>query len=130
MKPRPSELAAFPFPAQPENEGYCIFAIELEKDPLIAFHGTSESNLGSIIPQGFKIEGELPSCSFAKGSPLALRYACERRSEVSPNGCVVVVRFQSLDGVKEETSIIHVYRPERMPEVIGYCIVPASYNHV
>jgi hypothetical protein len=128
-EPATRDVAVYPFPDSPERDGYRLFPIELENDPLVAFHGTAEGNLQSIIHQGFRFEGGLPSCSFARGSPLALGYACKKRSEASPNGCVVVVRFRSFDAVKVETSIVYVYRPDRMPDVVGYCIVPASYGH-
>jgi hypothetical protein len=90
---------------------------------------TAAENLDSIIHDGFAFVGDLQSHSFAKGSALALRYACDRRSEASPDGCIVAVRFRSLDGVVDEPSIIYVHRPDRLPEVIGYCIIPATYAH-
>ena len=120
----------FPFPEDIKGASYRLFPIELENDPLVAFHGTAEKNLGSIIDQGFKFKGDLQSCSFATSSSGALTYACEGRSEDSPSGCVVAVRFGSLAGVVAEPCMIHVYKEDRMPEVIGYCIVPAAYSHI
>jgi len=129
-EPVRGDLTVYLFPDCPERDGFHLFNEELENNSMIAFHGTAEGNLQSIIEKGFRIEGELQSCSFAKNSPLALRYAREKRSEASPNGCVVVVRFGSLDEVTEESSIFYVYKLKAMPEVVGYCIVPACYRHI
>jgi len=113
-----------------EENGYRLFPAELESDDLVAFHGTAETNLRSIIDNGFTFAGSLHSLSFAKNSSLALKYACDARTEASPNGCVLAVRFASLDNVVVETSIIHVHRLDQQPEVIGYCVVPADYPFV
>lgn len=114
--------------ASAEN-GYCLFPDYLENDELVAFHGTAEANLSSILANGFT-RGCLPSVSFAKSSSLALRYACEARTEASPNGCVLAVRFGLLNrpGIAVEHSVIHVYKLDEQPAVIGYCVVPADYQ--
>lgn len=121
----------YPFPFSNGDDGYDIFPVELEADPLVAFHGTSESCLDSILEQGFKIAGVLPSISFAKNSSSALGYAVHKRNNDSRQGVVIAVRFESLTGpwVVEEISFIHVYCEDKQPKIIGYCIVPESYQH-
>lgn len=124
-----ASIRQYDFPWPNDDNGYDIFPTDLENDPLVAFHGTAESNLDSIIRSGFKIGGELPSISFAKNSSLPLNYACRKRSEISPNGVVIAVRFESLTqpGVAEEVSCIHLYCQGKQPEIIGYCVVPENY---
>jgi hypothetical protein len=122
-------IKKYPFQGANEEGGYCLFPDELENDEHVFFHGTAEANLPSIIDNGFRIAGSLPSVSFARTSALALRYACAARTGSSPNGCVLAVRFDSLDNVRctEESFGIHVYRFDQQPIVIGYCVVPAAY---
>jgi len=33
-------------------------------------------------------------------------------------------------GVGVETSVIHVYKLDEQPKVIGYCVLPADYKFV
>lgn len=120
----------YPFVGATEATRYRLFPDELENDDYVAFHGTAEANLKAIIDGGFLFTASLQSLSFAKSSSLALKYACEARSDASPNGCVLAVRFSSFDGVVVESSIIHVHRLEKQPTVFGYCIVPADYRFV
>ncbi|MFK4719352.1 hypothetical protein ABIE89_000452 [Bradyrhizobium niftali] len=120
----------YSFQEPSEHRNYRIFPAELEDDEPIAFHGTAETNLKSIIDGGFSFIGALQSLSFARTSSLALKYACDARTEVSPNGCVLTVRFPSLEKVAVESAVIHVYRLDLQPKVIGYCIIPASYAFV
>jgi len=104
----------------------------MENDETIAFHGTSEQNFKAICEQGFRFAEVLQSLSFAKDSSGALGYACQKRSEASPNGCIIAVQFDDLSkpGIKIEHSIIHVYRLDSAPRVIGYCIIPEYYRHI
>jgi hypothetical protein len=101
---RIDSITKYPFGETNEENGYRLFPDELENDELVFFHGTAESNLESIVNDGFKIQGSLPSVSFAETSALAWKYASEARSTTSPNGCVIAVRFQTLDrpGIKRE----------------------------
>ena len=122
----------YPFPrAIVENE-YRLFPDHLESDEFVAFHGTAEANLSSIISNGFIFAGSLQSLSFAKTSALAWGMSVSARTGASPNGCVLAVRFGLLDrpGIVVETSVIHVYKLDEQPEVIGYCVVPADYRFV
>ncbi|BCH14946.1 hypothetical protein [Mesorhizobium sp. L-2-11] len=119
-----------PFPWPDEEKGYHLFPAAMESDSLVAFHGTARSNLAAIVAEGFKFTAKLQSLSFAKESSYALSHACARRSETSPEGCVIAVRFSApipRSNVAVETSDIHVYDLAEQPEVIGYCIVPADY---
>jgi len=122
-------IRKYPF-GQPGGEnGYRLFPDKIEDDPLVFFHGTAAANLGSIVGEGFKIQGTLPSVSFGRTSELPLRYACEARSTASPEGCVIAVRFKSIEKteITSEAFGIHVYKFDPQPEVIGYCIVPQDY---
>ena len=128
-----SEIKECPFPWPNAEKGYSLFARELEDDELIAFHGTAEANLQSIINDGFKFGESLQSISFARQSALALGYGSAARMKESPKGCVLVVRFTEPIprlGVGVETSIIYVYKTDEQPKVIGYCIIPADYQFV
>ncbi len=126
-------IKKYPFPWPNDERGYRLFPDELENDPLVAFHGTVRANLESIIDKGFAFAGSLQSLSFAKDSALPLSYACKARSSESPEGCVIAVRFRPpipRPGVGVETSVIHVYKLDEQPKVIGYCVVPADYKFV
>ena len=71
------------------------------------------------------------SVSFSRGSSLALGYASGKRSEASPNGVVIAVRF-SVDNRslrREEALGLHVDGFDPQTEIVGYCIVPAGYEH-
>lgn len=123
----------YPFPWPDEKKGYRLFPDDLESDELVAFHGTARAHLDSIIANGFTFAGTLQSLSFAKDSALPLSYASSSRSADSPEGCVIAVRFAPpipRPGVVVETSVIHVYKLDEQPEVIGYCVIPADYVFV
>lgn len=112
-----------------EETSYRLFTEKIENDEIVAFHGTACANLNSILDNGFELKGPLESLSFSKNSNVALNYACDARSATSPDGCVIAVRFDSLDkpSICVGPSIIHVYDLNDQPKVISYCIVPASY---
>lgn len=120
----------FTFPNPTEESNYQVFPDEMENDPKIFFHGTAEANLSPIVVEGFRPVKPLTSISFARRSSLALRYACERRCPESPNGCIIVVRFSGgikTPGIEEASMGVHVCDMSRLPEIIGYCIVPNTY---
>jgi hypothetical protein len=127
-----SKPAEYPFHGAAEEREYCVFSDELENDPLIAFHGTALTNLNPILENGFAFIRDLQSLSFAKRSSLALKYASEARTPDSPDGCILVVRFKSLEvsGIAVEHSIIHVHMLDEQPTVIGFCIIPSNYRFV
>lgn len=129
--PDVSAVKQYEFPWPNDSKGYELFPPELENDPLVAFHGTAASNLEPIVEHGFKIQGTLPSISFAKSSGLPLGYACSKRSTESPQAVVIAVKFQSLNPpcVVEEVSCIYLYCQDKQPEIIGYCMVPEDYEH-
>jgi hypothetical protein len=119
----------FPFPIAPEDADYRLFPVCLESDDHVFFHGTAEENLASILENGFRISGGLPSVSFGKDSSLPLSYACKARSKSSPNGVVIVVRYEDLTErfIKKEAFGLHVYCFNKQPKIIGYCVVPGGY---
>jgi len=116
------------------ERGYRVFPDKLENDDLIVFRDVSEREFHLLLSDGFQIpETDPQSVSFAKGSPLAIVYACSHREDALANGAILVAKFDSLDGIEGiavEHSMIHVYKLERMPKIIGHCIVPADYEHV
>ena len=131
---KPSE---FPFVEQGLVErSYRVFSDALDRDPLVWFHGTSEENLRLILQQGFVIPASrpnahadaLPSVSFAKRSAVALRYACDARAGGTRNGGILAVKFAHLDRVTIESDALLVARADRMPTIIEFCVVPASYR--
>jgi hypothetical protein len=69
--------------------------------------------------------------SFSRTSGLALGYACGKRSEASPEGVVIAVRFGPDKGSQRRSQQfgLHVDRFDPQPEIVGYCIVPATYVH-
>jgi hypothetical protein len=119
----------FQFANPTDETGYRCFPQEMEDDQLIFFHGTAASNLRPILAEGFRPVRALTSISFARTSDLALRYACESRTAVSPEGCIIMVRFSNVEqsGITAEQFGVHVHDLSMIPEIIGYCIVPAAY---
>ncbi|BCA20868.1 hypothetical protein BDHH15_40830 [Bradyrhizobium diazoefficiens] len=72
----------------------------------------------------------MASVSFAKRSPVALKYASKGAVDDPPTGgCIFVVQFDTFDGVSREGDVAYVYRQDRMPKIVGYCCVPPSYRH-
>jgi hypothetical protein len=117
---------------------YRVFCDELEDNPSIWFHGTGKEEAERIRNAGFKPPGtpetasvgNLASVSFAKRSSTALQYASKGTLDDPPSGgCIFVVEFETFDGVSREGDVIYVYRQDRMPKIIGYCCVPATYRH-
>jgi RNA:NAD 2'-phosphotransferase (TPT1/KptA family) len=108
----------FDFPRPDETKEYSLFEKELESDPLVLFHATAKKNLESIIAEGFKARPPLESVSYAK-------------SRIEEDAVVIAVRFDTLNqkGIKENHSDIHVYKSEIQPDIIGYCVVPTTYEH-
>ena len=125
-------VTQYPFLGPTEENNYRVFPDVLENDPAVFFHGTAEGNLPSILSEGFMFKGQLRSVSFSRDSAVPLGYACKQRTEVSPNGCIIAVRFDRLSDwkVREEAFGIHLDSLEKQPIIIGYCIVPAEYQHV
>jgi hypothetical protein len=128
----PDTAREYPFGTPRDNE-YRLFPDELENDPEIFFHGTEERVLQAIRSGGFSFPdpSKAQSVSFSRDSSLALGYASDKRSAASPQGCVIAVRFgadnRSLR--REEPFGLHVDRFDPQPEIVGYCIVPADYDH-
>jgi hypothetical protein len=122
----------FPFPWPNEASGYALFPPELENDELVFFHGTPKKNLDPIRREGFKRSDSLPSVSYARKSSMSLDHVVRKRHEWNePEAVVFVVRFDNTDdpALVHNPSDIHVYKPELQPKILGYCIVPANYEH-
>ena len=114
MRQQPIE---YPFPTNSAATSYLIFPPELEDDEHVFFHGTADAVRNSILTGGFRIPAppRAQSVSFAKTSSLSSRYASEAHSEVSPNGCIFVVRYEDLTrgGLNIGVSILHDYTLHR-----------------
>lgn len=126
---RPTE---YPFLGVDAPSGnYNVFPKALENDPDIYFHGTAASVLKPIIANGFKPAKTLSSVSFSATSSLALGYACETRA-AGEDGVVIAVRIETDNraGIRKEAFGVHVDKIEPQPEIVGYCIIPASYHHI
>jgi hypothetical protein len=125
-------MTAYNFPNNIQALDCQVFPSALERDASVFFHGTSEEAFRAILAGGFRPTKQLASISFVKESPLALRYACEARSSMSPNGVVIAARFQSTDtpGIRVENSILYLYDMSKQPSIVGYCIIPASYRFI
>ena len=123
----------YPFPDTDNLEASnCrLFPKFLEADNNVFFHGTSRANAAQICSNGF-VSGSLGSVSFARKSSGALWYACKRRDPESPDGCVLAVRYNSLErkGIRLESGMLHDCTLNPQPEIIGYCIVPESYQWI
>lgn len=125
-------------PEDLEATAYRLFPQALEDDPLVLFHATPLKNFAAIDADGFKIPnpdgrpGEgLASVSFAKRSSASLAHAVTKRQTCPGDYCVFVVRYEKLErtGIVVNTSDIHDYTLDPPPEIIGYCISPATYVH-
>jgi hypothetical protein len=136
LKSQPANLATareFAFGTPDQHNQYRIFPDELVNDPHVYFHGTELRVLQAILNEGFRIPAppKAPSVSFSPGSDLALSYACSKRSVASPEGVIIVVRFQpdNRSRVRRDPSILYVDHFDPQPEIIGYGIVPAGYDY-
>lgn len=125
----------------PENlkaTAYCLFPPALEDDPLVLFHATPIKNFDAIDSDGFKIPnpdgrpgGGLQSVSFSKRSSASLDHAVTKRRTYPGDYCVFAVRYEKLDrpGIADNPSDIHDCTLNPAPEIIGYCVIPATYVH-
>ena len=122
------------------NNGYSLFAKNLEENPNNLFHGTSIDNLDSIVNDGFKSTAELGggtnqdyqlnSISYAKKSSQCLANVCQIRDNGNDGDYVIfVVVFDSIEvsGIRVNSSDIYVDNLAIQPAIIGYCIVPSGY---
>lgn len=91
------ETLEHPFETPTEHRDYAVFSEGFEKDPEIFFHGTGRNVLEAILEEGFTPPAppKAQSVSFSRTSGLALGYACDKRSDASPEGVVIAVRFSA-----------------------------------
>lgn len=117
-----------------ERGDYRVFPLDLEENPQVLFHATPLKNMQALIDTGFKrgidVGGTLPSVSWAKSSMVSLDHWISHRQEAE-DGVIIATRFETLDGMVEKIDTVYDYRPEpAQPKMIGYCVVPASYEHL
>ena len=111
-----------------ENNSYCLFAQNLEENPLILFHITPKRHFEAIAISGFRSSAELGlgglnSVSYAKQSSCCLAHI---GNEVREDYVVFAVEFDTLQqqGIADNFSDIHVHKPDIQPDVLGYCEIP------
>lgn len=126
----------YPLPDNLPERHYRVFPSDLEDDPLVLFHGTARKNLDPILAEGFRLPdpksgNPLISISFAKCSRESLALVMDRRWDEPEEYCIIAVRYLTLkrDGITENRLDIHDYVLDPQPEILGYCIIPASYVH-
>lgn len=124
-----SQYREIVFPGADEDRGYRIYPQDLEEDPAVFFHGTSERNLDSIIQNGFWLGPKSGSTSFAHQSDLALRWAADARKQVGEAGCVIAVRITNptANGIRKEGFGVDVWSLAAMPTPEAFCIIPSNY---
>ncbi|MEY8802230.1 hypothetical protein AB9K35_18280 [Leisingera sp. XS_AS12] len=125
-------MEEYPFPQKPKDVGYHVFPEELENDQSIFFHGTSMESFNGILREGFQPGPQLESVSFSSVSSVALGYACDARTDASPAGCVIAVRYSNLNEtwITRESFGIHDFRRDPQPEIVGFVTVPEDYRHI
>lgn len=125
------QIKEFQFIKPSEERGYLLFSDELEDDDTVCFHGTAEANLDLILRDGFKPKPPLESISFARKSRETIPFASTPRGATPRTGCVLIVRFKRLDlpGITVNPTDVWVFKPELLPAIEGYCIVPADYEY-
>jgi len=117
-------MEIFKFTIPSEECRYRLFDEKFEDDSLVFFHTTPVTNIESITKNGFLPKGNLDSVSYANNSSSCLAH---RGHSVQDDHAVFVVEFDSLEGIKVNTSDIHVYK-KIQPKIIGYCVVPKEYD--
>ena len=126
----PAETLEHPFGKPGEHNKYAVFPDELENDPTVFFHGTERRVLEAIREEGFAMPSKpkAQSVSFSRTSGLALGYACEKRSNASPEGVVIAVRFNADNRslVRSEQFGIHVDRFDPQPEIVRWRSPPTT----
>ena len=125
------ETVEIEFVQPTEENQYRLFADELENDPLVLFHGTTEDAAKSIIDEGFNPTEDLKSNSFGRDSGVPLGYSCSKRNP-GTRGAVLAVQFDSLQVpcIREEGYVVYLDKPEIAHNVVAVCYVPKEYKHI
>jgi len=131
-------MAEFPFPTDLEYRSFCVFPDELEQDDLVLFHGTPLKNFANIAENGFSLpspndDNPLTGVSFARRSSSAFNHAMNKRKSHPGNYCIIAVRYLSMDFphiVNDGTGLVHDYKLDPLPQCVGVCVVPESYQFV
>lgn len=115
-----------------EENGFCLFAQNIEDNPNVLFHITPKRHFNSIANSGFCSaaelgSGQLCSVSYAKRSSSCLAHI---GNGVKEDYVVFAVEFDTLQqqGIKENQSDIHVYRNEIQPRILGYSDIPEGFR--
>lgn len=89
-------------------------------------------SFNGILREGFQPSPPLESVSFSSVSSLALGYACDAKTDSSPAGCVIAVRYSNLNEtwITSDSFGIHDFRRNPQPEIVGFVTVPEDYRHI
>ncbi|MGZ4955814.1 MAG: hypothetical protein ACXV8Q_11930 [Methylobacter sp.] len=130
--PEPEEMQRWELILPTEENGFSLFAKELEDNPKVLFHATPKRYFDSIANSGFCSAaelgtGELSSVSYAKRSSSCLAHI---GNGVKEDYVIFAVEFDSLaqQGIKDNPSDIHVNRKEIQPHILGYCEIPEGFR--
>lgn len=125
-------MQPWPIVKPTEANNYCLFEQSLETDKNTFFHITKKENLESILKDNFKTAkelgiGTLDSLSFGKNSATCI---ANFHNEFPEDMVVIAVFFDDaqLKHVYDEAAEIKVHKKEIVPEILGYCDIPAGYS--
>ena len=124
----------YTLPEDLEAASYSIFGIELDLDINVAFRAVRISEMDLILKHGFQPRNIKSEISFAKSSSATLIYVDEYIQDTDDDVCIFAARFSnSLDKrIVQDGPYLHIYRtdlrPDILPEIIGYCLVPKDYR--
>lgn len=118
-----------------EANNYRLFDKELEENPNIVFHTTRMEKFNSILEKGFlsakelgiETDVQLKSVSYAKSSSGCITH---RGSTQDVDYVVFVVKFEDINDsrIADNGDVIHIYRKELQPKIVGYTIIPKEYK--
>ena len=94
------------------------------------FHATPLRFKEPILEGGFRSAhtlgvGQLQSVSFAKKSSACLAHLGCR---VDEDYVIFAVSFNTMRGVQDNLSDIHLYDESNQPEILGYCVLNAGFR--
>jgi hypothetical protein len=113
-----------------EQNEYCLFPLSVESDSRVFFHATPLRLKEPILEKGFRSAntlgvGQLQSVSFAKKSSACLAHLGCR---VDEDYVLFAVRLNTMRGVRDNLSDIHLYDESNQPETIGYSVLNAGFR--
>ncbi len=129
------KMHVFPFPPEVASRGCDIFPLELEEDETVFFHATPAENLEKIFIEGLRPDPQntsgLKSVTYTYRSNVALIHITNRNKYKPKDHCILVYKFDdyAMKRLIKNTTDVHDYAINPRPTLIGYCIVPYTYQH-